>query len=648
MNFLLTKKLITDKLNNLFIINFYNMNKKYSFFLVLILAIFSLSACSSNNEEVANEEEQKFKVSGQYLSDFTSFKQELFYSGTVFPMAEANIVAKTSGTLIDSQINLGEKVTIGQVLAKIDDLSSSNYANNFNSNQIRQAEIAVSQAKNAYDLALINYNNILSSSKKELEQAKIAYEQSLNTKDNLNLNINENLLSAEIAYETAKLSVEQAKLNLDNQKEQLSQARIDLKDNSELLADSIVNSVSSLLTNINNLTAFDSNNLVNIDYKNNLGALDSSSLIRSRNLYNQTKNELEKINKDDLSLNQYINQVLELMTLAKELTDTTKVLFNKTITSSNLSQAQLVNIQNQVASFQAQASNSLSQIKGIKQSLNNFELEYKNNLELLEKNYSLALKQSESAKQNLNNLKAGNLSQLDQASFSIQLATNQLSNVEIKLQSQIEAARSQVSSTKMQYDNALLTLDSLYDSYTLISSLEGVVTEINFNNGDTVNAGQTIYRVSEIDNLKVVFFVEEDKIRLLNLGQEIIINKNSLANISSLSPQADLVSKKFKVEAILPEAKNFSLGSIVDIQINFKRDVLEENYYYLPLSSINISQLSNSIFTYDEGKAKELEIEIVEVIGERAKIKLEDSDDLIIITNGNRRLQSGQLIEIDI
>jgi multidrug resistance efflux pump len=624
------------------------MNKKYSFFLILILAIFSLSACSSSNEEVVNEEEQTFKVSGQYLADFTSFKQELFYSGIVFPMAEANIVAKTSGTLIDNQVNLGEKVTIGQVLAKIDDLSSTNYANNFNSNQIKQTEIAVSQAKNAYDLALINYNNILSSSKKELEQAKIAYEQSLNTKDNLHLNINENLLSAEIAYETAKLSVEQAKLNLDNQKEQLSQTGIDLKDNSELLADSIVNSVSSLLTNINNLTAFDSNNLVNIDYKNNLGALDSSSLIRSRNLYNQTKNELEKINKDDLNLNSYINQVLELMTLAKELTDSTKVLFNNTITSSNLSQAQLVNIQNQVASFQVQANNSLSQIKGIKQSLNNFELEYNNNLELLEKNYSLALKQAESAKQNLNNLKAGNLSQLDQASFSIQLATNQLSNVEIKLQSQIEAARSQVNSTKMQYDNALLTLDSLYDSYTLISSLDGVVTELNFNNGDTVNPGQTIYRVSEVDRLKVVFFVEEDKIKLLSLGQEIIINQNSLAIISSLSPQADLVSKKFKVEAILTEAENLSLGSIVDVKIYLKRDTLEENYYYLPLSSINISQLASSIFIYDKGKAKELEIEILEVIGERAKIKLKDSDDLIIITNGNRRLQSGQLIEIDI
>lgn len=624
------------------------MIKKYQIFILILFSIFVFSACSRDLEELSDKEEKAFIAKAQKLADFSSFEQELVYSGIIFALAEANISAKASGTLIDAQVNLGDDVLVGQKLARIDDLSSSASINNLNSNQIRQAEIAVNQAKNAYDLALINYNNILSSSKKELEQAQIAFEQSLRNKDNLNLSINENIISAQIAYDTAKLSVEQAKMNLDNQKLQLNQARADLNENSDLLANSLLNTASSLLTNINNLTAFDTNNLVNISYENNLGALDSSSLIRARNLYNQTKNKLEKIDRNELSLDDFINQVLELMTLTKDLTDNTKILFNKTITSSNLSQAQLVNIQNQVASFQAQANSSLSQIKSIKQSLNNFEIEYKNNLDLLEKNYDLALKQADSARQNLNNLEAGNISQLDQASFSIQLSENQLNNIEIKLQSQIEAARSQVNSSKMQYDNALLSLSSLYDSYTLISSLNGAVTEKNFSDGDTVSLGQIVYKISQIDKLKVVFFVEEDKIKLLELGQEIIINQNSKASITSLSPQADMVSKKFKVEAILNDSENFSLGSVVDIKVNLRRENFIPDYYYLPLSSINISQALNSIFVYDKGRAKEIEIEIIEIIGERAKVKIEDSEDLIIIIEGNRRLQTGQLIEIDI
>ena len=630
------------------------MVKKYNLFLLIFVAIFTLSACSSSDEKVPKEEELIFNVGGQYLSEFNSFKQNLSYSGIVSPKAKANVVAQVSGTLIDSQINLGDKVSAGQRLARIDDLSSGSRQDySFNSNQIRQAEIAVSQAKNSYDQAKTNYNNILSSSAKELQQAKINYEQSLKSKDNLNLTSAENLVSAEISYETAQLSVVQAKQNLENQKTQLNQAREDLRENSILQANSTLNTVNTLLTNINNITGFDRKNIVRIPYENNLGALDSSSLIRSKNLYNQTKDKLESIDDNEIdfenldNLKIYVDDLIILAELTKDLTDATKVLFNKTITSSNLSQNQLTKIQNEVASFQNQANGLVTQIKGVKQSLNNFEIEYKNNIEALEKSYSLALKQEETAKQNLSSLKAGDISQIDQASFSVSLAKNQLENIEIKIQSQISSAKSQVDSAKMQYNNALLTLENLYDSYTLISPLSGVVTKKQFNNGDTINPGELAFSISQTDELKVVFFVEQDRINLLKLGQEITVN-NSKATISSLAPQADAISKKYKVEALLTEESSFKPEMVVDVSIDLSRKS-EDNYiYFIPLSAININQAGSFIFIYDQGEAKEIEIEIIELIGERAKVEIEDGDNLIIITSGNRRLQSGQLIEVDI
>lgn len=625
------------------------MYKQFFLIPVIILILLSLSACKTEGEVEISQEEVKFLVSGQYLSDFENFKQELSYAGIIFPLAEANILAKASGTLIENDLNLGDFVEVGQNLARIDDLTSGFNQNSvFNINQIKQAEIAVNQAKNAYDLALVNYNNILSASIKDKEQAELNFQQSLKNKNNLNLTVSETIVSAEIAYETAKLAVNQAELSLNNAISQFKQTKNDLDENSKLLANSTINIVNSLLTNINNITAFDSNNLVSIDYKNNLGALDSSALIRARNLYNQTKNDLERVNKLDLELKDYIDEVISLIELTKDLTDSVKLLFNKTITSSNLNQAQLASLQNQASSFQVQASTALSQIKGVKQALNNFDLESKNSLKLLEKSYDLALKQVASAKQNLNNLEAGNISQLDQASFAIQLAENQLKNLEIKLESQIESAKSQVNSARLQYENSLLSLDSLYDSYTLISPLSGSLSSKNFSSGDTVNAGQLVYTISQTDKLKVVFFVEEDKINLLKLGQEIKVNQKSIANISSLSLQADPITKKFKVEAILNESKEFTLRSVVDVLIEIERPSLIDNHYFLPLSSINISQTGNLVFLYDEGRAKEMSVDIIEVIGERAKVKIEDKDNYIIITNGNRRLQAGQLIEVDI
>ncbi len=631
------------------------MFKKYSLIILILIAIFSLSACSRNNEEVLEDEEELiFNVGGQHLNDFSSFKQSLSYSGIVSPLAKANIVAEASGTLIDSQIRLGDKVDAGKRLARIDDLSSGSRQDySFNSNQIKQAEIAVSQAKNSYDQARVNYNNILSSSVKELEQARINFEQSLKSKDNLELTSTENLTSAKISYETAQLSVAQAKQNLENQKIRLNQAREDLKENSILQANSTLNTISSLLTNINNITGFDRNNVVNIAYKNNLGALDSSSLIRSRNLYNQTKNNLEDVvdNKLDIKdldhLKAHVNDLIILAELMKDLTDSTKVLFNKTITSSNLSQIELSNIQNQVASFQNQASSALGQIKGLKQALNNFEIDYKNNIETLDKSYSLALKQEETAKQNLNNLEAGNISQIDQASFGVLLAENQLENIKIKVQSQIDSVKSQLDLAKMQYDNSLLALESLYDSRVLISPLSGTVTKKQFNNGDTINAGQLAFTISQTDDLKVVFFVEQDRINSLELGQEILVN-SSLATISSLAPQADAVSKKYKVEALLSDKTSFKPEMVVNVLINLTTKSVDEDIYFLPLSVINIAQAGSFIFIFDEGQAKEIEIEIIEIIGERAKVQIKNSDNLIVITNGNRRLQAGQLIEVDI
>ncbi len=624
------------------------MFKKYQIISFIFLSIFLFSACSRNVLEEENEEENKFLVGVQDLSDFSSFDQELLYSGTISPLAEANIVAKSTGTLVDSQFNLADNVLVGDRLGRIDDLSSlSSQSSLFNSNQIKQAEIAVNQAKNSYDLALTNYNNILSSSKKELEQAEISFQQSLKNKDNLELTITENLASANIAYQTAQLSAEQAKLNLENQTKKLKQAKEDLQKNSRLIANLNLNSASTILTNINNITGFDRNNLIKINYEVNLGALDSSSLIKSRNLYNQLKDRIEKTDENEKDLNKYINQIIELIELTKDLSDSTKILFEKTISSSTLSQAQLFNLQNQVANLQNQASVSLSQINSVKQSLNNFDLEYKNNLEMLNKSYDLALKQKESARQNLNNLEAGNVSQLDQVGFSINLAENQLSNIEIKIQSQIESARSQVDASKMQYDNSLLMLDNLYDSYNLISPLSGIITGKHFSSGDTVSTGQLVYTISQIDKLKVVFFVDEESINNLKLGQEIVINNQVVASIFSLAPQADMFSRKFKVEAILDKV-DFSLRKVVDIKIILNRKGENDDIYFLPLSSININQSGSFVFLYDEGKAKEIEVEILELIGERARVEIKDKNEAIIIVNGNRRLQAEQLIEIDI
>ena len=620
--------------------------KKYTSIIILsFISIFLFSACSNNEVELEENNDFVSQVEVSSLNDYKSLKTNYVYSAIVSALAEANISAKTSGTIVLDNANLGQLVSIGQKLAKIDDASNLEINSEvIQSSQIRQANIVVSQAKNSYDLALQNYNDLLASSVKDLRQAEIAKEQALTGLKNLDLNITESIKTAELAYETALLSVSQAELNKENRIKQLSQSRIDLNENASLLISSSLNIITSVLSNINNIAAFDKNNIVSIDYKNNLGALDSSTLIRSRNLYQQSRDRLEELKTKD---NVDLEGVIDLVELNKDLTDSFKLLLSNTITSSNLSQTALANMQNQATSLQSQVANTLSQLKNIRQNINNFELEYKNIIDSLNSVYELSIVQKETALQNLNNIKTGNISQKDQADFNLLLAINQYDNLELKINSQLESTLASVESARLQYDNALLSLDNLYNVYTLFSPLEGKISLKNFSLGDTVRAGDLVYRVSQIDGLKVSFFVEQSILDNLYLGKEVLVNNNYIANIYSISPQVDPLSRKYKIEAILNDDANLSLQSIVNVsfEIEIKSDL--DNIFYLPLSFLNISQLSNSIYLVNDDLVKEVEIEILEIIGESAKIQINDDYiDLKLIISANRRLTDGQLIEI--
>jgi multidrug efflux pump subunit AcrA (membrane-fusion protein) len=615
--------------------------KKY--IIILFLPIILLSACTQEEDDKkAVKMEEVSLVEVENLNNYRSLNNTLSYFATVQAEAEANIYAKVSGTMIEQNARLGDSVKLGDVLASLDSASNLNLnSSQINSLQIRQAQVSLSQAQQAYNNALNSYDNLVKSLAKDIRQAELSLEQAKTGQTNLDLNIDENIKSAQIAYQSAQESSLQAKNNLENRKEQLNKSLSDLEQNIAISIDSSLDTINTILVNINNITAFDDSNVVNIAYKNNLGALDSSVLIKSKNLYTQVKNEINKSEEKDLA------DVIELSYLLKDLSDSVKLLFNKTITSSNLSQIELSSLQSQASSFQAQSSALLNSLTSQKQAKENLLLEIDSSLEALNSTYQLALKQEATAKQNLNNLNASNLSQSDQASLSVLLAENQLDNLRAKGETQLDNARSQIKITKLQYDNALLALESLYDNYTLISPLSGQLSLVNFGVGDTVSAGSLIFRISQTENLKLVFFVDSSVVNDLKLGQEVLVDNFYKAYISNIAPQADKESRKFQLEAKFNDPVDITVNKIVDLEINFSRTTSSTNQYYLPLPALFINQTETYLYTIGEqNRVKKININILEIIGETAKVEvLDDEIDSIIIEN-NKRIREGQLVEI--
>ena len=619
----------------------------------LFLTTLTLSACASDTEEEAPEL-KPVSVSGKSVSEALIWEQELSYPGIVSSEGEAKVVAKTSGTIFGFDVEIGTKLSPGEELGRIDDQVGAT-KDSFNAGQVKQAQIGVEQAQAAYQLAQTSYENLLLSSTKDLKSAELSLEQATTNEKNLSLTTREGVKSAELAYETAKISAEQAKNNLSSGQKQLAQSEADSLENATLAVDSAISTSGALLNSINNLAAFDDNGVVSINYLPSLGALESNTYGQAEWAY-----EVAKESYDDYFKSNYIDTPTQLAAAIKILEETktavdaTKYLLEKSIPSAALPQTSiggvsLSGLQQQTATYQTQVNGALAQAKTAEQGLNNLSLNRQSTIQNLEKAYQLAQQQEAAAAQNLNNLRAGNTSQQDQAGLTADLAQNQYENLKLKISSQLAASRSQMENARWQYENAQVSLQSLFDVHSIISPISGTLTSKTASNGDSVSAGQLVATVSQVDKLKVKFYLDAEHVKNILVGMPAIIKDNSGQEyqgvISLVSQQPDEWSHRFLAELSLTKDEGLRIGAVVDVKIKVTQALtLESGLSWLPLSALTVGQNETKILIYDNGIAREQVVTVLKVQGEMAQVKSGLGPEEVIIVDGNKLINPGQAI----
>lgn len=629
-------------------------NKKISLIILLASLSLVLSACGAKTEAPASEP-LPVSVKGQTVGNSLSVRQNLSYPGTVVADSEATIVAKASGNLTGAKFKVGDAVSLGQELAKIDDVNSPAFnASNFNTNQIKQAKNAVAGAEAAYNLAKDSYNSLLVSSVKDLRSAEIARDQAAKGQSNLDITTEESLKSAELAYETAKIATEQASSTLANREKLAVQNAKDTLTNADLTASSVVSTAGAIITNINNITAFDINNTVSIDYRSNLGALDSSTYDAAKQAYQTAKDAYAAYQKKKpASVAEDVDNVIVVAEAVKSLVDATKDLLDKSISSSALpassvTGASLSGLQSAVSGYQSQINAATAQINGMKQALVNVNLNNTTLLDSLRQAYQLSSQQEAIAKQNLANLKSGNTSQQNQAGYVANLAQNQYDNAKVKIESQINAAKTQVETAELQYNNAVVALQSLYDAHSIIAPINGTITKVFVADGQAVAQGQAVATISQTQNIKVQFYIEADNLKDIVLGLPVtVVDDNNVAHpglVAAVSPQADLITRRFLVEVKLEDSTGLFLGTVVTVKLELVKTATTAGSIILPLAAITVGQNGNYIFITENGKAKKVGVDIQEVLGESARVKIDLPAETMIITEGNRLLEEGQAI----
>jgi RND family efflux transporter MFP subunit len=571
--------------------------------------------------------------------------------------SEAVVAAKASGTLSSANYKVGDQVTLGQELAKIDDVNSAAFnPSNYNTNQIKQAKNVVDQADSAYTLAKTSYNNLLISSVKDLRSAEISRDQAAKGQSNLGVTTAESIKSAELAFDTSKIAVEQARLSLENRQKLADQSVKDTNTNAENTANTAVSTASAIITNINNVTAVDDNNTVSIPYRSNLGALDSTAYNTMKTSYQAAKDAYNSYSQKKFSsLSDKLSAASVVVQATKKLADDAKSLLDKTVPSSYLPQSavtgvSLSGLQSAVAGYQTQMSGAVSQIDSANQALANISLNNSNLIDGLKQAYDLAQKQQASAEQALTNLKAGNTSQTDQAGFAYNLAQNQYDNLKVKIESQVQSAKTQMETAQSQYNNAVTSLQSLYDAHSVISPLNGTITKIYVQNGEAVAAGQPVLTVSQTQNIKVQFYVEPDNLNAITPGLMVKVetsnNSESDGIISAVSPQADAVTRRFLVEVKLEKTDGLLLGTVATVKLSLTKNATESGALILPIAAVTIGQNGSYIFIDDNNQAKKVDVQVENVIGELVQIKADLAPEAIIITEGNKLLSEGQAISL--
>ncbi|MTI48901.1 MAG: efflux RND transporter periplasmic adaptor subunit [Firmicutes bacterium] len=186
-----------------------NVVKRLIKFLILITAVLTLTVgCSSeSNNDGANEVEREDYVPVEIESVKTdTIFREVTISGQVHPNKDIMILPKTPGKVADIRVDLGDKVSKGQVLFTLDreDIQK----------QINQAEAALNAAKKSY---AINEEQI-ENAKTNLERTQTLYEQGAVSKSQYE---QAKLAASDKPLEAAQAQIDQAQISYNQAKEAL-------------------------------------------------------------------------------------------------------------------------------------------------------------------------------------------------------------------------------------------------------------------------------------------------------------------------------------------------------------------------------------------------------------------------------------------
>lgn len=550
----------------------------------LLLSITLLAGCKQ--EVVQDETVYIPEVTTAVLSP--GLKQTFKTTGEVFAHQISRMTAEQRGTVEQILVKNGDFVEQGQTLIR---LKSSETVSNFQN------------AGTALQNARLNLSETQRSSESSVEAATIALEtaevnlaSTLSQNERLRAQAEETLNSTEL---TSGLSVSSAQVSLDNA---VLSAQI-AAQNALREADQILG-VSVTYAHLNDL------------FENNLGAKDRLQKQRAELALDSALQEL------DLFVETY-ESASSLIRAAENAVQETLFVLNNTLPGTNYTPTALATdtttITTQLNTVRS-SSGGLESAKsafdsaqqdtnGVSQALINAEAAYDATIEQL-------LASERSARQ------------------AVESARNSLENARRSAELSKLGAKTSVDSAFGAYDQARISRDKL----TIRAPFSGKVSELFVKRGEEVNPGVNLLNIEDDSKLTVVSYLSPRDRDKIVLGNMVMVNNREMHQVTSISPSADALTKKYKVEVEFGDS-DLRPGTFVDLTFEVGENVYNGDRLFIPLPALLIRPNEVFVWRVEGQQTVKNAVEVGEVIGDYAEVLrgLSEGDEVIV--------EGGRLIE---
>jgi RND family efflux transporter MFP subunit len=208
-------------------------------------------------------------------------------------------------------------------------------------------------------------------------------------------------------------------------------------------------------------------------------------------------------------------------------------------------------------------------------------------------------------------------------------------------QASVEAARAQSREQANQTGYASLVADT-----------EGVVTGIDAEVGQVVQAGTPVVRVARTDEKEVVIGVPEDQVDELRQGGEVRVrlwaepNRAMPGKIREVSPVADPATRTYTVKVSIPASEEVRLGMTAVVELLRKAGGTAGAQLRAPLSSLVQNKGASAVWVIENGAVRLQPVQVGGVAGNDVLLTGGVKPGQAIVTAGVNLLKNGQKVKI--